>query len=279
MTETVGGQAVIEGVMMRHKNRVAIAIRKGREIKIKKEKFKSLADKYPFLKWVFFRGIITMFEMLVMGIKALTYSSNETLDKDEKITSFEITMTFVLAIGLTVVLFLVLPVFLTRLITMSNGILFNIIDGIIRVAIFLIYLFAISLMKDIRRIFEYHGAEHKAVHCYEEKEKLTVENAKKFKTAHPRCGTSFLLIVMVVSILVFSVIVSPKLYVKVAARIVLLPVIIGMSYEILKMASRFEKNVFFKMLIAPNLWLQKLTTREPDKKQLEVAIAALKKVI
>ena len=161
----------------------------------------------------------------------------------------------------------------------NTGILFDIIDGIIRVIIFILYLLAISLMKDIKRVFQYHGAEHKTVNCYEAEKELTVKNIKKFPTLHPRCGTSFLIIVLIISIIVFSFITSPKWYYKLFFRILLIPIIAGISYEILKLADKLKKYWFFNMINKPGLWIQKITTREPDKQQIEVAIHSLKKVL
>ena len=278
--ENVGGQAVIEGVMMRNKNSVAVATIKNNKIKTKKIEFNSAAKKHKWLKWPFFRGVAGLIEMLVLGIKALVYSANEVEDEpEEKLSSKEIFFTMLLAILFTIGIFIVLPYFLTGFISKDKGVLFNIIDGILRIAIFLIYIIAISYMKDIKRVFQYHGAEHKAVNCYEHKKKLTVENCSKFTTVHRRCGTTFLIIVMAVSILVFSMIVSDKWYLRLGLRIILIPVITGISYEILKLAAKYKKSVTLNLLTYPGLMLQKLTTREPTKKQIEVAIKALKAVL
>jgi uncharacterized protein YqhQ len=275
----IGGQAVIEGVLMKDDHKLAIAVRKpDKKISVKKEKLKPWSKRVKFLGWPFFRGTVNLIEMLVLGIKALNYSANEALGEDEQISSKEFAITTIVAMLIAVGLFIVLPLYLTK-VTRTEGIVFNLIDGLIRVVIFLLYLFAISMMKDVKRLFEYHGAEHKAVHCFEAGKKLTVANVRRYTTVHRRCGTTFLLIVLVVSILVFSLIVSDSFWVKLAGRIVLLPVVAGVSYELLKLGAKFPKNFLLNILVWPGLGLQKLTTREPSKKQIEVAIKALKAVV
>lgn len=278
--EHIGGQAVIEGVMMRNKDKTAVATIKNNRIKTKKLRFNSVTKKHKWLKWPFFRGVVGLIEMLVLGIKALIYSANEAEDEpEEKLGSKEIFFTMLLAILFTIGIFIVLPYFLTGLISKDKGMLFNLIDGILRIVIFLIYIIIISSMKDIRRVFQYHGAEHKAVNCYEHKKKLTVENCGRFTTVHRRCGTTFLIIVLVVSILVFSMIVSDKWHWRIGLRVLLIPVITGISYELLKLGAKHENNMALKLLTYPGLLLQKLTTREPTKKQIKVAIKALKAVL
>lgn len=276
----VGGQAVIEGVLMKNDEKVAIAVRKlDNKITVKKETWRSASKKVKFLGWPFFRGTVNLIEMLVMGIKALNYSANESMgEKEEKISKTEFAVTTLIAVAVAVGLFILLPLYLTK-ITMTGGIVFNLIDGLIRVALFVIYIIAISFMKDVRRLFEYHGAEHKTVHCYEAGKKLTPANVKKYTTLHRRCGTTFLLIVLVISILVFSLVVTDSFWIKFLGRILLLPVIAGIGYELLKLGAKFPHNFFLNLLVWPGLWLQKMTTKEPDKKQIEVAIAAFKAVV
>lgn len=279
MSEKIGGQAVIEGVMMRNKEKIAIAVRKKNKIKVKRERIKPISKNFKFLKWPFFRGIYNLVEMLVIGIKALVWSADQAVEKkEEKIGSWELFLTFFIATAVTILLFLALPLFLTKLLVKSHGIFFNFIDGIFRIFIFIFYVYAISLMKDVRRVFEYHGAEHKAVHCYEKNKKLTVKNCREYSTAHIRCGTSFLVIVLIISILIFSLVVSNSFLIKFLSRIFLIPVIIGISYEILKILERYQKNFLIRLIAAPGLWVQGLTTREPNNRQLEVAIRALKEV-
>ena len=276
MTEHVGGQAVIEGVMMRKENKIATAVRlRSGKIKIKKDRLKKRSK---FWKIPFFRGIVALWDMLILGMKTLLWSADQQLDKHEKITKFELFYTLALSLGFGVLFFIVIPLFLAGLV-IEKGFWFNLVDGIIRIAVFLIYISLISLMEDVKVLFRYHGAEHKTVHCYEAGKKLTYENIKKFTTLHPRCGTAFIFIVLIISILIFSIIRAPDWYIRLGVRIVFIPVIAGISYEILKLSDRFKNIFFIRWLTKPGLWLQKITTKEPDKKQVEVAIKALKSVL
>ena len=276
----VGGQAVIEGVLMKNEDKVAIAVRKpNRKITVKKQRWPSVSKKIKFLGWPFFRGTVNLIEMLVMGIKALNYSANESIgEKEEKISTKEFVATTIIALAVAIGLFILLPLYLTK-ITNTKGVVFNIIDGAIRVVLFILYILAISFMRDVRRLFQYHGAEHKTVNCYEAGKKITVANVKKYSTLHRRCGTTFILIVLVISIIIFSLIVTDNFWIKFTGRILLLPVIAGISYELLKLGAKFPKNILLNLLVWPGLGLQKLTTREPDKKQIEVAIKAFKAVV
>jgi uncharacterized protein YqhQ len=274
--ESIGGQAVIEGVLMRCGNKVNISVRKKNKIV---SKIKILKNKNRFLKLFFIRGITNLFEMLNIGLEALTWSADQQADKKEKISKTEITITLTLSFLFAILIFVIAPFYLTKVIYNQNNILFNLIDGLIRIIIFIGYILLISLMKDIKRVFQYHGAEHKVVNCYEAKKELTLKNVKKFSTLHSRCGTSFLIIVLIISILIFSLITSNLWYYKIGLRILLIPVIIGVSYEILKLADRFKDNIILNILNKPGLWIQKITTKEPDDKQIEVAIYSLKKVI
>ena len=273
MKEYIGGQAVMEGVMMASRKKVAIAVRKpDGKITIKVEKRSEIAEK--FRKTPFLRGLISLFEMLIIGTKALTWSSNESLEKDEKIGGTGIFFTIILSLIFAVGLFIVLPLILSKLLT-QNRILFNLIDGFWRILIFIIYLLLISRFEDIKRVFQYHGAEHKAVNCYEAGKTLTAKNAQKFSTIHPRCGTSFIFIVLFVSIILFSLVWSESLLLKFIYRVILIPVIAMISYEILRFNAR-KPNKILGILTKPGLWLQKITTQEPDLKMLEVSIRALK---
>lgn len=277
----IGGQAVIEGVLMKNSDKIAVAVRKpDRKITVKEDKFNPITKKIRFLGWPFFRGSVILFEMLVFGMKALIYSANESAgEEDEKLSDAELFITVAISLILAIGLFFLLPVFLASKISDLEGVLFSLIDGIIRVSFVVLYMLAISFLRDVRRLFEYHGAEHKAVNCYENKEKLTVNNVKKYTTVNPRCGTSFVFYVLIVSILVFSLIPGDDMLVKFGSRIVLLPVIAGISYELLKINNRYRNNLLFRILIAPGLLLQRITTKEPNEKQIEVAIRALKKVV
>lgn len=286
----VGGQAVIEGVMMRAPRSVAIAVRRPNgEIVVKRELVAPLSERFPFVKLPILRGAVALFQSLVTGIKALNFSANEAMVEEEKdgeagdteLSSWAMAGTMVVAFAFGIGLFFVLPLYATKMLTQlaiisDNNIVFNLVDGLVRVFVFLIYIWTISRMKDIQRVFQYHGAEHMSIFAYEAGEKMTVENVRRHSRLHPRCGTSFLLIVMLVSIAVFSLI--PKLwpfYLKAGSRIVLLPLIAGISYEFLKWSAKHEANPLVRLIITPGLALQRLTTGEPDDAQLEVAIRSL----
>ena len=295
MSKHVGGQAVIEGVMMRKENKVATAVRlQNGKIKIKKDRLKKRGK---FWKIPFFRGVIALWDMLFIGVKTLLWSADQQLDKHEKITKKDTIITLIIAFIVGILLFKALPYLLTSLFGLKESktpVLFNIIDGGIRGLIVLSYIFIISRMKDIGTIFRYHGAEHKSIYCYESGKKLTIDNIKKFSTKHPRCGTSFILLVLIISIFVFSVL-SPIVRIVYAGfldlsffiqivilfplRILFIPVIAGISYEILKLTAKFPKNIIVRILAKPGLLMQRITTKEPNKKQIEVAIKALKSVL
>ena len=290
----VGGQAVIEGVMMRAPRSMAIAVRRPTgEIIVKKEMIVPLSERFPIVKLPIIRGAVALFQSLIIGISALNFSANEAMTEEEKegeenegeLSSWAMAGTMVIAFGFGISLFFVLPLYATKLLTQfsiisDNNIIFNLVDGVIRVVVFVIYIWAISRMKDIQRVFQYHGAEHKTIYAYEAGEDLTLDNVRRYSRQHPRCGTSFLLIVMLVSIAVFSLI--PKLwpfYLKAFSRIVMLPLIAGISYEFLKWGAKNDGNPLVKMIIAPGLALQLLTTREPDDAQLEVAIRSMNEAL
>lgn len=283
MSSQYGGQALIEGVMMRGKKNLAMAVRKSNnDIICKTEVIESIADKFPFLKWPLLRGSVALIESLVVGIKALTFSANESAEsEEEELTKGEMIFTIALALGLGILLFFITPAVLAHLLKkyVSDPVLQNLIEGIIRIGIFILYVVGISIIKDIQRVFQYHGAEHKVIHAYEAGEELIVENCQKHSTLHPRCGTSFLLIVMVISILVFSLLGVEVFWWRLISRVILLPVIAGISYEFLKFAGKHTCNPIIKILNWPGIMLQKLTTREPDDYQVEVAIKALEKVL
>lgn len=271
----VGGQAVVEGVMMRNKEKYAVAVRlKDDTIKIKQEK----SSKFPkIFQVVFIRGVVGLAYTLYDGIKALIWSSNQQLEIEEKLSKKEVIITIALSFLFAILLFIALPFFGARWLH-SEGILFDILDGVFRIALFVGYLALISLMKDVQILFQYHGAEHKSIACYEAKKELTVENVKKYSRFHPRCGTSFIFVVLLLSILLFTFI-EGAWYIKLVGRILLLPVIAGIGYELVKLSGKYRKNLFVKIFIAPGLWLQRITTREPSEKQLEVGIKSLKAVV
>ena len=278
----IGGQAVIEGVMMRGPKSTAIAVRKDNgEIVLKKDENHSISEHYKFLKLPILRGVVSLIEMMIIGIQTLSYSATMAgYEEEETLTTKDIAIALASAVLFAVVLFVILPTVAVKFISanINTPFLLSLAEGFLRIAIFVAYVAVISLMKDIRRVFEYHGAEHKVVHCYEHGEDLTPENAKKYSTVHPRCGTSFIMIVMIVSILLFSILGWPGIIARIVSRILLLPVVAGISYELIQLAGR-SSSPFLKILNTPGMWLQKLTTREPDDSQLEVAIAALKAVI
>ncbi len=278
----VGGQAVIEGVMMRSPNYWAIAVRKpDGNIEVKKDKLKLLSEKTKFFKLPIIRGFMMLLSALVLGIKALNFSANVAMEEEEDdISDWHIYLTIIIAFGVGILVFFLAPLYITKLFNFKSYFVFNVVDGVIRIIFFLIYLAVISFFKDIKRVFEYHGAEHKAIYTYEKGEELNINNAKKYTTLHPRCGTSFLIIVFIISIFVFSLIPkSSPFWIKAVSRIVFIPLIAGISYEALKLSDKFKENFFVKILIMPGLWLQKITTKEPDDTQLEVAIVALKEVL
>ncbi len=278
-----GGQAVIEGVMMRGSKVVALAVRKpDGEIAVSTKPLKPLTSFWKLLKLPFIRGTFILIESLVLGIETLMESANYFLDEEEELNAGEIAITLILGLALSIGLFIVLPAVLIKFFVervVETPLSLNLIEGIIRIGIFLLYIFLVSKIKDIARVFEYHGAEHKAIRTYESGEELNVENAAKYSTMHPRCGTSFLLVVMVVSILVFSLLGRQTLLMRILTRVLLLPVVSGISYEIIKFAGKKNRSKILDWIIAPGMWLQKLTTRPPDESQMEVALVALKEVL
>ncbi len=271
----IGGQAVIEGVMMRNDAKVAISVRmKNGEIKTRKE---SLKMKRKWLKLPLVRGVANMIEMLYVGIRALLWSADQQLGKHEKVTATDIAVTLFISSGFIVVFFFVVPFFMAKLF-FRHGHVFNLMEGVGRIVIFLIYILSISLLSEVKVLFKYHGAEHKAVNCYSAGKPLTVENVKKFPTYHPRCGTSFILIVLIISVIFFSLIPDVSLPVKIGLRLLLIPVIAAVSYELLKLSERLMGNRVVEFVSLPGVWLQRITTKEPSDKQIEVAIKALKGV-
>ena len=284
----VGGQAVIEGVMMRSPNSMAIAVRKPNgEIVVKREGLSFFSEKKLFSKIPLARGVITLISALVLGIQALNFSANQALSEEEKPpSSWTMGFTFTVALFFGIFLFFLLPLFLTRWLRVvlpilsENGFLFNLTDGVFRLLIFLAYLRGISFLKEIQRIFQYHGAEHKSIFAFECGAELKPDRVKEFSHLHPRCGTSFLLVVMVVSIFIFALLPHhlPFGY-KVASRLVFIPLIAGISYEIIRFADRKRDHKGIQYAILPGLWLQRLTAREPSEAQIEVAIRALKEVL
>ncbi|QQY79196.1 uncharacterized protein YqhQ [Keratinibaculum paraultunense] len=282
---TIGGQALIEGILMRGPEDVAIAVRQENgEIVLKKEKLNTLGMRYKFFRLPFIRGIVSLIESLIFGIEALMYSAeffDESFEEEEKKKDAEIVFTLLIALILTIVLFVLLPSLITNIFskTVKSSFAMNLLEGLVRIGIFLIYVISVSKMEDVGRVFEYHGAEHKTIHCYENGEELTVENVKKYPTLHPRCGTSFLFMVMIVSIFVFSFFGWPNPLKRILIRILMLPVVAGISYEINRLIGKSNSKLAY-YISYPGLILQKIaTTKEPDEVQIEVAIEALKAVL
>lgn len=293
----VGGQALIEGVMMRSKNFIAMAVRKqDGSIKIEDFAFNSFIQKHKWANIPILRGAINMIEMLIVGTKAINFSSNEFIEDEEptakekepsKFTqSLLLILNLIFALGFTILIFKFLPLYLTELISKvspqidQNFIAYNAIDGILKILIFILYVLLIMISKTVRRVFEFHGAEHKAVFNYEEGSELTVENSRKQSRFHPRCGTSFIIFVFVISVIVYTFIPRhPDFLIHFLRRIAILPIIAGISYEVLKLSAKYEKNPIIKLFIIPGLLFQRLTTKEPDDAQLEVAIASLKRTL
>ncbi|MBN2898199.1 MAG: DUF1385 domain-containing protein [Clostridia bacterium] len=294
---SIGGQALIEGIMMRGSKEIAIAVRKpDGEIVLKEDPIKPLPQN-SILKWPIVRGSVALISSMIVGIKALTYSAEffEMEGEAEKESKFEkwlyeklgdktdnvlVIFSMVLAMLFAFGLFGVLPTVITNFFktVVHNRWGLAALEGLMKIVLFLTYVIAISHMKDVRRVFEYHGAEHKTIHCFEAGEALTVENIRKHSRLHPRCGTSFILFVLVISIMIFSLISWQSIAMRVGLKLVLLPVVAGLSYELLKVAGKSDGRII-KALSYPGLQLQKLTTKEPDDKQIEVAIAAMVAVL
>ena len=277
-----GGQAVIEGVMIRGRSSVVTAVRRpGGDINIDVKPLPSI-----YTSWMrrtpLIRGVVILIEAMVLGIKSLLHSANIAMEEEEeKIPAKAIWGMMALSAILVVALFFIAPLFLTKLLNayLPNSLVFNVIEGIIRLAIFIGYLKVISMMSDIKRVFAYHGAEHKAVNAFEAGVPMEVNAIKTYSRAHVRCGTSFLFLVLIIAIVIFSFVGRQTLWLMVLSRIVLIPVIMGLGYEVIYFGAKHARNWFMKIILAPGLLMQSMTTREPDDKQLEVAIAAMNKAV
>jgi len=270
-----GGQAVIEGVMIRSKKHMVICVRQPNdEILTKTEEIKSVFERYRALRLPFLRGIVALFETLYLGIKGIYFSANVSLEEEEKLGPKEVVLAVVVALALAIFLFSIIPFFLTTFLNFK-GIVFNVVEGVIRLMILLLYLASVSLVGEFRRVFQYHGAEHMAINAYEAGVELNVTNAKKYSRFHPRCGTSFLLIVTLISILLFSIMPNLGFIARLAYRILLIPVIGAISYEILKLSGRYKNSRIMRVLVTPGLGLQYLTTRKPDEDMIAVALKAV----
>ena len=292
---TIGGQALIEGILMRGPKDVAIAIRKpNNEIQLKREKLNTLAMRYKFFKLPLIRGVVGLVESLTFGLKALMYSAEFILEEDkpakesffkrifkDKAEDAEMFLTLLISLLISIGLFIMLPTFITNFFkkSINQSTLLNLIEGIIRTALFLLYVVIVSRMDENGRVFEYHGAEHKTIHCYENGDELTVENVRKYPILHPRCGTSFLFMVMIVSIIVLSFFGWPNPIKRLLIRFLMLPIIAGISYEINRVIGKSDSRLAY-YISYPGLFLQRIATvKEPDDSQIEVAIEALKAVL
>lgn len=278
----IGGQAVIEGVMMRSKHFWALAVRKpDRTIYTKLFNDVSLTNKNKVLGFMFIRGIIALIESMTLGFKALSYSINEATEEEIKFSKREMTISVIIAVVFAVGVFFILPTIIGRSFSefFPNAIVYNLLEGLIRIGFFFAYILLVSQIKDIKRVFQYHGAEHKTIQAYENDEELKPENVRKYSTMHVRCGTSFLLIVMIVALLIFALLGKQPMIWRIISRILLIPVIAGISYELIRLAGKFSKYKVVNILFYPGLLLQKITTKEPDNDQIEVAISSFKKVI
>lgn len=291
----VGGQAVMEGVMMRSPNSFAVAVRlPSGGILVREQKWRSIWERWRFLRWPFLRGVVVLGEALVNGFSALTWSANMQIrhapeppdgKKEEEISGSGAAAAIGISLLFAIGLFVALPHFITMLLGLdASTLMFHLVDGIIKVFILFAYLFAIGRMKDVQRVFAYHGAEHKSIFTYEAQEPLTVENARRHSRFHPRCGTSFLFLVIAISILLFSVTLQFPLLkwkwadalLKVAIKIPLMFPVAGLAYELIRLSGKHAGKWWLAPIVAPGLWLQRLTTREPDDAQLEVALASLR---
>ena len=286
----VGGQAVMEGVMMRVPGAYATAVRDpDGNIQIDRHDFKSKVDAYPFLKMPLLRGIIGLFESLKIGYSTLQWSAEISIPEEEaskETSKFVDVLLTIFSLALALGLFFVAPIGLTSWLfdKDQDAFIFNVISGMFRVIFFITYLALISLMKDVRRLFQYHGAEHKTVYNFESGKELSISNAQQFPTQHPRCGTSFLFIIMLVAILSFAILDSVvlfyveelKIWMRLIFHIPFIPIVAGLGYEVLKLTAKHRSNIFFRALAQPGLWLQNITTKQPDDGQVEVALEALK---
>ncbi|MGH2555740.1 MAG: DUF1385 domain-containing protein [Actinomycetota bacterium] len=277
-----GGQAVLEGVMMRGRDHWAIAVRKpDQSMHIEAHEIHSIAKRYPILAKPGLRGVIALGQALSIGVKALTVSANHSVEEEHRLTKGQMAVSMALAFVLFTGVFIIGPFLGLRLVrgNVPSSLVRNVLEGVVRVLLFLAYLTLIGRMKEIRRVFQYHGAEHKTIAAYEHGDPLEPAAVDKYSTLHVRCGTNFLLIVMVLTILVYTAFGSRGLVAGILFRIVAIPVIAGISYELLRLGARYTQSRVMRALMTPGLWLQKITTRPPDRDQIEVAITAFEEVV
>ena len=294
----IGGQAVIEGVMMRSPNFITVAVRKTKgSIKLKDENFQSITTRLKLFGIPFVRGVVNLFEMMIVGMRMLNYSAQESLDEEEEfeepttmfqkaIVAGSFALSIIIALAMSLFMFKFLPLWITDYLSgvfpilNDQYIVFNLVDGILKTSFFIIYIALIGSFPSLKRVFEYHGAEHKSIYTYEKGLELIVENAKKQTRFHPRCGTSFILIVFLISIFIYTFVPRQETFMLTfGLRVLFLPVIAGISYEFLKWSAKMQENAIIKAVITPGLWFQRLTTREPTDEQLEVALSALSQAL
>lgn len=277
-----GGQAVVEGVMMRGARHWAVAVRRpSGDIHLESHGIDSVAERHPILRKPFLRGVIVLGQSLAIGMRALMVAANQSVDDDEQLTSRQIGVSLAIAMLLFIGVFILGPTTLFTWVEgrLGQGVPLLVGEGVFRVALFVGYLWLIGRTKDIHRVFEYHGAEHKTIAAYEHDDELVPSNVDRYPKEHVRCGTNFLIIVMIITIFVFTLFGTPGLVWRVASRILAIPVIAGIAYEALRLGARFEGSLVMRVLMAPGIWLQKITTQEPDEAQIEVAIASFDEVL
>jgi uncharacterized protein YqhQ len=273
-----GGQALVEGVMMRSRTHAVMCVRQPNdEILTHMEEIDALSGRYRILGLPFLRGIVALLETLYLGVKGVYFSANAVLEEEEEKFTYK---EFVIVLAMALVLasfFFIVPFLLTNLFGLA-GVLFNVVEALVRLSMFLLYLSLVALWGEFKRVLQYHGAEHKTINAYEARVALTVENVRRFSRLHPRCGTSFIFIVVIVSILLFSIMPDLGFFVRLAYRVLLIPVIGAVSYELLKLSGRYKDSIVMRVLTLPGLAFQRLTTREPDDDMMEVAIRAVEEV-
>jgi uncharacterized protein YqhQ len=277
-----GGQAVLEGVMMRGRDHWAIAVRRpDQTVHLESHEIRSIGARFPWLRKPGLRGVIALGQAMSIGVRALTISANQSAEEDEKLTPRQMAFSMALAFVLFAAIFIVGPFVGFRLLrrAVDSSLLRNLLEGVARVALFLGYIALIGRMREIRRVFEYHGAEHKTIAAYEHDEPLVPEAVDRYSTLHVRCGTNFLLIVMLLTILIYAVFPAGGLVVGILSRLIAIPLIAGISYEILRLGARYHRSPVMRVLMAPGLWLQKITTRPPDIGQIQVAIESFEEVL
>jgi uncharacterized protein YqhQ len=277
-----GGQAVIEGVMMRGRDHWAIAVRRPDEtIHVESHDVRTVGKRFPLLRQPGLRGILALGQAMSIGIRALTISANQSVEEEEKLTPRQMALSMTIAFVAFTAVFIVGPFIGFRFLrhAVPSGVGRNLLEGVARVLLFLVYIILIGRLKEIRRVFQYHGAEHKTIAAFEHDERLEPEQVDKYSTLHVRCGTNFLLIVMVLTILVYAVFPARGLLWGILSRVIAIPLIAGISFEMLRLGARYVHTPVMRALMAPGLWLQKVTTRPPDRGQIEVAIASFREVL